>query len=349
MTGTQQFCFTHPSHRPGAGEDIYLFALHNNKGTTVHISNYGAIITSLQVMQADGRINDIVLGFDDMRDYLAPDYLAAYPWFGAAIGRYGNRIKDAAFRINEKYFTLSKNKPPDHLHGGEIGYDKKVWKVTDHSATSITMALTDPDKHEGYPGTVEVSIRFELNDNNELSYQYIATADQLTPINLTHHGYFNLDTTKQTINKHLVKIYSDKILEQDKGFVTTGKYIPVAGTFYDFHKWKSIDAEWNEDDGYDQSYATNKTNRDITLLAEVRSPQSGLRMEVWSTEPLVHFYTGQFIPAVKGKNGVMYGRFSGFCLETQVHPNAVNIPHFPNTILKPGEVYRHKTIYKIFQ
>ena len=240
MTGTQQFCFTHPS-----GEDIYLFALHNNKGTTVHISNYGAIITSLQVTQADGTSNDIVLGFDDMRDYLAPRYLAEYPWFGAAVGRYGNRIKDAAFHINENYFTLSKNKPPDHLHGGNIGYDKKVWRVTEHSATSLTMSLTDPDGHEGYPGTVEVSIRFELTDDNEFSYQYTATSDQLTPVNLTHHSYFNLDTTKQTINKHLVKIYSDKILEQDKNYVTTGQYIPVAGTPYDFRNWKSIDADWN--------------------------------------------------------------------------------------------------------
>lgn len=343
MTGTQQFCFTHPS-----GEDIYLFALHNNKGTTVHISNYGAIITSLQVMQADGRINDIVLGFDDMRDYLAPAYLADYPWFGAAIGRYGNRIKDAAFRIDDKYFALSKNKPPDHLHGGETGYDKKVWKVTDRSSSSVTMGLTDPDGHEGYPGTVEVSIRFELNDNNEFSYQYTATSDQLTPVNLTHHSYFNLDTDKGTIGKHLIRIYSDKILEQDENFVVTGQYLPVAGTPYDFNKWKTIDAGWNPGNGYDQSYVANKNNRDISLLAEARSSQSGVRMEVWSTEPVVHFYTGKWIPPVKGKNGLNYGPFTGFCLETQVHPNAVNIPHFPDTKLKPGEVYRHKTVYKLF-
>lgn len=341
MSDTPQFCFTHPS-----GEDIYLFALHNN-GTTVRISNYGAIITSFSVTQADGRINDIVLGFDDMRDYMADDYLAAYPWFGAAIGRYGNRIKDAAFRIDDKFYQLSKNKPPDHLHGGNIGYDKKVWRVTEHNSNFLTLALTDPGGHEGYPGTVEVSIRFELTTANEFSYQYIATADQLTPINLTHHGYFNLDTEKDRIDNHLVKIYADKILEQDKNFVTTGNYIPVAGTFYDFREWKAINANWNAEDGYDQSYAGNKTNHDISLLAEARSAQSGLKMEVWSTEPLVHFYTGKWIPSIKGKQGKMYGAFSGFCLETQVHPNAVNIPHFPNTILKPGEVYRHKTVYKI--
>jgi aldose 1-epimerase len=339
-----QFCFTHSS-----GEDIYLFALRNNKGTTVHISNYGAIITSFITRQTDGRSNDIVLGFDDMRDYIGAEYLAAYPWFGAAIGRYGNRIKDAAFRIDEKFYTVSKNKPPDHLHGGNEGYDKKVWRMTDQSASSLTLALTDPDGNEGYPGTVEVSIRFELTDNNELSYQYIATADQLTPINLTHHSYFNLDVEKNSINKHRVKINCDKILEQDKGFVTTGAYVPVAGTFYDFRSWKTIDADWNAADGYDQSYACNtKTDHAITLLAEAQSPQSGLRMEVWSTEPVVHFYTGKWIPSVKGKNGIRYEAFSGFCLETQIHPNAVNIPHFPNTILRPGEVYRHKTIYKLF-
>lgn len=342
MKSGHHFCFTHHS-----GEDIYLFALHNSRGTQVMVSNYGAIITSFKVKQDDGSQNDIVHGFDKIEDYLAPDYLRHYPWFGAAIGRYGNRIKNAMFHLDDKTYLLSKNNGNDQLHGGIEGFDKKVWTLVSYDAAAVELTYTSAAGEEGYPGNLRVNVRFELSEQDELSYTYTATTDQPTIVNLTHHGYFNLDNGRGTIGDHEVKINALAILEQDSNFVTTGNYIAVKGTPYDFTRWKKISKEWNPNDGYDQSYVVNKTNNDLLLVAEARSKKSNLALQVWSTEPVVHFYTGKWIPNVKGKDGQAYGPYSAFCLETQVHPNAINIPHFPNTVLRPGEQYYQKTVYKV--
>ncbi len=341
MKTSQQFCFTHSS-----GEDIYLFALNNNKGTKVLISNYGAIITSFQIKQADGSINDIVLGFDRMEDYLSDEYLAQYPWFGAAVGRYANRIKDARFVIDGKEYLLSKNNGNDQLHGGDQGFDKKVWHLISATDSALELLYASPGGEEGYPGNLELTVRFELNEDDELSYEYIATSDRPTAVNLTHHGYFNLDNGEGTIADHAIKIYGSTILEQDNNFVATGNFIDVVNTSHDFREWKKINADWDPEAGYDQSFVVDKKNNELTLVAEAHSAQSKLKLRVWSTEPLVHLYTGKWIPVIKGK-GQQYGPFSGFCLETQVHPNAINIPHFPNTVLRPGEKYYHKTVYKV--
>jgi aldose 1-epimerase len=343
MDTNQQFCFTHPS-----GEDIYLFALHNSKGTKVLISNYGAIISSFEVKQPNGQTNDIVLGFDKMEDYIAPSYLHNYPWLGAAVGRYGNRIKDASFKIDGHSYQLSRNNGSDQLHGGTTGFDKKVWRLVSFSGTALELHYLSPDGEEGYPGNLSVTIRFELGETNELSYEYTAVCDQPTAVNLTHHGYFNLDNDKGSIAQHEVKLYSTQYLEQGDNFVATGRLINTKNTPYDFSQWKKISRDWNPADGYDQSFVVdNKNDTTPGLVAEARSPQSGLQLEVWSTEPVVHFYTGKYIPSIKGKQGIMYGPYSAFCLETQVHPNAVNISHFPNTILRPGETYRQKTLYRV--
>jgi aldose 1-epimerase len=343
MSTNQQFCFTHST-----GEDIYLFAL-RNKDTEVLISNYGAIINSFKIKQTDGSINDIVLGFDSMEEYLSPAYLAAYPWFGAAVGRYANRIKNSSFTIDGKKYPLFPNNEKDHLHGGKEGFDKKVWELVSFDESphpALVLKHTSPGGDEGYPGKLVTTIRYELNnERNELSYEFNATTDQLTPVNLTHHGYFNLDTNKKTIGDHIVRIYASQVLEQGENFVATGNYIPVAGTSYDFTEAKKINRDWNPEDGYDQSYITAKKDKTISLVAEAWSEQSKLHLEVWSTEPVVHFYTGKWIPKVKGKQGVQYGPYSAFCMETQVHPNAVNVPHFPTTLLKPGETYYQKTVY----
>jgi aldose 1-epimerase len=344
MKSDQQFCFKHRS-----GEDIYLFALHNSNGTQVMISNYGAIITSFKIKQPDGTDNDIVLGFDKMEDYLGKDYLQHYPWFGAAIGRYGNRIKNAMFHLDEKTYLLSKNNSNDQLHGGHEGFDKKVWALVSCEPLSVELSYTSAAGEEGYPGNLRVNVRFELSEQDELTYTFTANTDQPTIVNLTHHGYFNLDNGKGTIGDHEVKIYASSILEQDGNFVATGNYIPVKDSLYDFTRWKKISKHWKPEDGYDQSYVADKTGRELSLLAEARSKKSKLALQVWSTEPVVHFYTGKWIPNVKGKDGQSYGPYSAFCLETQVHPNAINIPHFPNTILRPGEQYYQKTIYKIIR
>jgi aldose 1-epimerase len=341
------FCFTHYS-----GEDIYLFTLRNTNGTEVCITNYGAIITSFKLRDANGSANDIVLGFDKTEDYLSEEYLAGYPYFGAAIGRYANRIKNGGFSIDGRKYFLEKNKGADHLHGGANGFDKKVWDCDSHSEKTVVLKYKSMDGEEGYPGNLESKLRFELTDNNELIYEYTASTDKPTVINLTHHSYFNLNNGHGTINEHVVKINSPAILEQDDNFVVTGKCIPVEGTIYDFSQLRRIDNKWNGADGYDQSFVLKENNpvdptTGLALAAEAFSEQSKLKLEVYTNEPLVHFYTGKWIPFLKGKNGKNYGPFSGFCFETHKHPNSINIPDFPNTILRPGEIYQSKTMYRI--
>jgi aldose 1-epimerase len=343
MQPTQQFCFTHTT-----GEDVYLFTLHNSKGTEVSITNYGAIITTFKIKNTDGVVNDIVLGFDKVQDYLANDYNKQYPWFGCAVGRYANRIKDGSFEIDGKEHQLTKNKKNDTLHGGSEGFDKKVWQLTgigEKPNPFLELKYISPDGEEGFPGKLEVTIRFELTEDNELSYEYKATCDKPTAINLTHHEYFNLDKGKGNINQQEVRIYASTILEQDENLVATGKEISVEDTPFDLRAFHQVGEGLKLADEYDTSYVIDK--KDSLLVAEARSLQSNIHLQIYSTEPVVHFYSGKWIPSIKGKNGEQYGSFSGFCLETHKHPNAVNIPHFPDTILKPGETYYQKTIYKV--
>jgi aldose 1-epimerase len=336
------YCFTHPS-----GEDIYLFTLRNLKGTEVCITNYGAIITSFKVKQRNGVINDIVLGFNKVEDYFSEEYLAGYPYFGAAIGRYANRIKNGEFSLDSRKYFLEKNKSTDHLHGGINGFDKKVWNCDSISENTMTLTCRSIDGEEGYPGNLETELRFELTDNNELIYEYTASTDKPTAVNLTHHSYFNLNNGSGTIADHLAKINSAAVLEQDDNFVVTGNYLPVENTMYNFKKAKRIAENWNAADGYDQTFILENNNF-AEIAAEAYSEKSGIKLLVFTSEPVVHFYTGKWLPYLKGKNGNRYGPFSGLCFETHKNPNSINIPHFPNTILRPGEIYHTKTMYQVF-
>lgn len=344
MTNTAgKYCFTHSN-----GKDICLFTLSNSCGTQVSITNYGAIISSFKIEIPNGEPNDIVLGFDKIEDYFAGDYLENYPWFGAAVGRYANRIKNAAFEIDGKKYQLTSNSNNDQLHGGHEGFDKKVWDWVAQGEIPhqwLELKYTSPDGEEGYPGKLQVTIRFELTNENQLSYEYTATCDQATAINLTHHGYFNLNNGKGTIENHEVKIVASSVLEQDEGLIATGELSPVKNTGFDFTKFTRVGSGAIKAEDFDKSFLA--VQREDQLVAEVRSKESGLCMQVYSTEPVVHFYTGKWIPVIKGKNGNTYGPLSGLCLETQKHPNAVNIPAFANTVLRPGEIYHHKTTYKI--
>lgn len=339
----KKYCFTN-----SPGEDIYLFTLTNTKGTEVSITNYGAIITSFKVKQPNGTINDIVLGFDKVEDYLSKEYLDGYPYFGAAIGRYANRIKSGEFNIDGQQYLVAKNKTTDHLHGGYEGFDKKVWTPVSHSDNKLSLKYRSADGEEGYPGNLEVTIEFELTDNNELIYEYTAKTDHPTAVNLTHHSYFNLNNGEGTIGEHMVKINAASVLEQDDNFVVTGKSIAVDKTQYDFQNFKKIDKDWNPADGYDQTFVlANEYTGKMTLAATAYSNQSGLKLEVYTDEPVVHFYTGKWIPELNGNTRKNFGPFSGFCFETQKQPNAINIPAFPDTILRPGETYHTSTMYKI--
>ena len=349
MPVNQQYCFTNSS-----GEDIYLFTLRNATGTEVMITNYGAIITSYKIKKQDGSYNDIVLGFDNVEDYWSADYLHLYPWFGCAVGRYANRIKNSEFSIDGKKYALSKNKGPDQLHGGISGFDKKVWTLVssgDSPQPFLELGYKSPDREEGFPGNLDVMIRFELNDKDELSYLYTAACDEPTPVNLTHHSYFNLNNGIGTINDHEIKIYSSTMLEQDKNLTATGNITPVANTAFDFRNFQRIGDGLAKIPEYDKSFIIDNKDKSTTLslVAEARLMQTKTLLQIFSTEPVVQFYSGKWTPVVKGNNGIMYGPFSGFCLETHNYLNAVNIPHFPNTILRPGEIYAQKTIYKVTQ
>jgi aldose 1-epimerase len=329
-------------------QKIRTYNLKNSKGTEVVISNYGTIILSFRVKMKDGKHNDIVLGFETIEEYRDENYLKTYPYFGAAIGRYANRIANGSFKIDGKEFLLSKNHGNCQLHGGFHGFDKKIWNeiLFDEKNNQLELQCLSADGEEGFPGSLETTICFELTDGNELKYTYTAVTNLPTVINLTHHSYFNLNNGGGTIADHELKIYADKILEQDHELVPTGNYLPVNDTKFDFREFTRLDKNWGND-GYDQSFVVENSENKLIKLAEARSKKSGLCLEVYSAEPIVHLYTGQGIPKLKGKNGIVYGPYSGFCLETQKHPNAINIPSFPNTILRPGQKYFQETMYKI--
>jgi len=346
MKITKQFCFQHPS-----GEEIFLFKLSNTAGTEVSITNFGAIITGFIIRHKNEDENDIVLGFDDVRAYQGPAYLKDYPWMGCAVGRYANRIKNARFELDGKLYTLSKNKGEDQLHGGLEGFDKKAWKIKNYGTDKfcfLEMEYLSRDAEEGFPGNLLVTIRFELHADNELSYEYHATTDKATAVNLTHHGYFNLNNGQNTIHDHELKIYGSRILVQDKELVVTGETSGITNTEFDFSHFKKLFSDVPPDFDYDKSFIIDSgLTKTPELAAELRSVSSGIHLQVFTTNPVVHFYAGKWIPIVRGKKNTHYGPFSGLCLETHNYCNAVNIPHFPSSILRPGEMYSQKTVYKV--
>jgi aldose 1-epimerase len=343
MSLIQEFCFTHTND-----EKVYLFTLQNKQGDIVRITNYGAIITSW-VIHGDPPV-DIVLGFDTVEEYLSPDYLANYPYFGAVIGRYANRIGNGRFPLGDKQVQVTQNKGSHHLHGGAEGFDKKVWEVTltdDSDEPTLMMAYTSKDGEEGFPGNLTTTLLFRLDAESSLFYTCHATTDQPTAVNLTHHSYFNLDGDGRNIAEHEVKIHAPNYLAQDEDMVVTGELIPVANTSLDFSDWKPIGEDWDIQTGYDQTFMADVEPGDFHLVAEAWSEKTGLHLQLFTTAPALHFYTGKWIPAVEGKNGDRYGPFSGFCFEMQYPPNAVNMPHFPSTLLQPGEIFSQMTMYLV--
>lgn len=335
-----------------SGEKLYLFSLRNSRGTEVCITNYGGIITSFKIPDAGGRKNDIVLGLEKVEDYFSKEYMKSCPYFGAAIGRYANRIAGSRFMLDGKQYLLPANDGEFQLHGGAGGFHTRVWNVLDSrmgSNSSLLLNYLSKDGEEGYPGNLEVSLQFTLTENDELIYEYTATTDAPTAVNLSHHSYFNLDKEKKTVGSHLVCIHSDVILAQD-GYQITGELQSVSDSPFDFREMRRIDKSWDPEQGYDHCFVLNRPDdSSMYLAAEARSESSGLLLEVFTTEPCIQFYTGKYIPKITGKKGKEYSPFMGFCLETQNFINAVNIPQFPGTILRSGDTYFHKTMYRISQ
>ncbi|HYK75729.1 MAG TPA: aldose epimerase family protein [Daejeonella sp.] len=330
-------------------QEVYGITLENDKGMRVCLSNYGGLIQSLIVPDRECKGIDVVLGFDDLQSYLSEDYLANYPYFGAIIGRYANRIANARFPLDGHMVQVSANTPPHQLHGGFSGFDKKVWNMVSVENKPLPKAVfsyLSVDGEEGFPGNLNVEISFEINTCNELILEIKAHTDKPTAINMTHHTYFNLNGDGSFIGGHVVEIPASKYLAQDKDYVATGKLLDVHGTAHDFTQPKTIQHDWKPEEGYDQGFVLDKPAGVWGKAASVYSPQTGIQLEIFTDQPGVQFYTGKYLNVSGGKSGKHYKPFTSFCLETQQHTNAVNIPSFPNTILRPGEEYRHKTSYR---
>ncbi len=334
----------------GSAADLYT--LTNSNGMSARITNYGGIVTHLFVPDKNGKFEDVVLGFDSLQNYLD-----GHPFFGALVGRYGNRIANGKFQLDGQNYNLYVNNGPNALHGGKVGFDKVLWKtreVTTDSTAGLQMSYVSADMEEGYPGTLEVEVTYTLANDNSLKIDYKATTDKPTVVNLTNHSYFNLTGLKRDILGHQVTINADSLVAVNDKLIPTGKLIPVAGTPFDFNTphevGERIDDNTHEQirfgGGYDHCWVLRKNGDGLAEIATVYDPSSGRLMEVSTTEPGVQFYTGNFLNGeLKGK-GATYSKRFGLCLETEHYPDSPNQPHFPTTILRPGETYRTTTAYR---
>lgn len=326
---------------------VYLYALTNSKGTEVKITNYGGILTSFVTADKNGNKSSIIIGFDSLSGYLAKP-----PYFGALIGRYGNRIGDAKFTLDGKEYKLAANNGKNHLHGGLKGFDKVVWTstVTNDTVPSLTLSYLSKDGEEGYPGNLKVTVVYTLTDDNELKIGYNAETDKATPVNLTNHSYFNLTgDVSNTILNHSLMIDADNYTPVDTSLIPTGEIKSVKGTPFDFTNTKTIGKEIDSvKGGYDHNWVLNKKDNSLQKVAVLSDSLSGRSVEVYTTEPGLQFYTGNFLDGkFINRDGKAINQHTAMCMETQHFPDSPNKPNFPSTILKPGEKYHSETIYKV--
>jgi len=341
------------------GREVKLYTLKNNQGMTIKVINYGGIIVSLTAPDKNGKFEDVVLGYDSLQPYLKDN-----PYFGALIGRYGNRIGKGKFTMDGKTYNLTINNGPNHLHGGN-GFDRKFWNIEPIDTTAgpaLQLTYESADGEEGYPGTLKAKVIYVLTDKNELKISYEATTDKKTIVNLTQHSYFNLTGDAKTdILQHELMLNADKFVPVDKTLIPTGKLQDVTQTPFDFKTPTTIGSRIEKKDqqlefggGYDHCWVLASANsdndpavnNDPVLAATLYEPQSGRLMSVYTTEPGIQFYSGNFLDGSNiGKNGVAYKHRFGLCLESEHFPDSPNQKNFPSVILNPGEVYRTQTIY----
>jgi aldose 1-epimerase len=329
------------------GEVITKYTLTNANGIQVGIINYGGTITDIITPDKSGNKGNVILGFDSLSGYLQK----GNPYFGCLVGRYGNRIANAKFVLDGKTYTLAANNNGNSLHGGNKGFDKVIWKTEKQPGdSSLQLTYTSKDGEEGYPGNLSVKVIYTLTSANELNIDYTATTDKATPVNLTNHAYFNLSAGKDsTILGHEIMINANKFTEVNDKLIPTGNLPDVKGGPMDFTTSKVIGKDIAQvTGGYDHNWVLNKTGNSLEKIVELHDPSSGRLMEVWTTEPGVQFYTGNFLNGTltNTRGGAKYVKHAGLCLETQHFPDSPNQPSFPSTILKPGETYRQTTIYK---
>ena len=334
------------------GTKVHIYTITNSSGMKVGIIDYGGTIVSIEVPDKNGKAADVVLGYDSLEQYIVSG-----GYLGALIGRHGNRIEDAEFELNGKVYHLAKNDGRNHLHGGDRGYDKVVWQseiINVPDGQALQLKYRSPDGEENYPGNLDVKVIYTLTDSNELKIDYSAVSDKDTVINLTNHSYFNLSGHESgDILKHQLRINADKYTVINNEGIPTGEIRDVKGTPLDFTALTPIGKGIDSPDeqivngkGFDHNWVLKVSGKKPELAAEVFDPESGRRMEVYTTKPGIQFYSGNFLKKAKGKNGATFDKRSGLCLETQFFPNAMKHKHFPSPVLKAGDEYRYTTVYK---
>ena len=333
------------------GTPVEIYTLRNKAGVEARICTYGGIVVSLKVPDRTGAMGDVVLGYDSL-----DGYLKSSPYFGCLVGRYGNRIARGQFTLDGKSYTLATNNYPNHLHGGVVGFDKRVWRAVPgqgRDGQQLVLQYTSPDGEEGFPGTLTVKATYTLTDDNGLRLDYEAVTDKPTVLNLTQHSYFNL-AGKGDILGHEVMINADRFTPVDATLIPTGELKPVDGTPFDFRKPTAIGARIQQDDeqlkfggGYDHNWVINASRDPLALQARVYEPTTGRVLEVLSTEPGLQFYCGNFLDGtITGKGGWVYQHRNGFCMEPQHYPDSPNKREFPSAVLRPGQTFRSTILYR---
>ena len=334
------------------GTAIALYTLTNRNGLEVQISNYGGAVVSVKTPDRTGKMGDVVLGYDQPQSY-ADDTV----FFGIIVGRYANRIANGKFALKGVEYQLAQNNPPNHLHGGVRGFNKVIWnarEVSRSNGAALELSYLSKDGEEGYPGNLSVKVTYVVTNANELRIEYSATTDKATIVNLTNHSYFNLaGAGAGSILQSMLKINASRFTPIDETSIPTGELRPVKGTPFDFTRATVIGSRIDQADeqlrfgkGYDHNFVLNKTGRELSLAAEVYEPKSGRVLEVWTTEPGLQLYTGNFLDNVHGKGGKVYNKRDAFCLEAQHFPDSPNQPGFPSTVLEPNGRYTETTVYK---
>jgi aldose 1-epimerase len=333
------------------GKQVKLYHLKGKGNIQVAITNYGAKIVSLLAPDKQGQLADVELGYDNIDQYVN----TKERYYGGIVGRYGNRIAKGKFKVDGKEYTLATNNGVNHLHGGKKGFNDVVWDAEQPNDHTLKLHYLSKDGEEGYPGNLDITLTYELTDSNEVKIDYTATTDKATVVNLTNHSFFNLHGAGNgDINDHVLYINADKFTPVDSTLIPKGKLEPVKGTPMDFTTptriGERVDADFEQlkfGKGYDHNYVLNKKGKELSLAATVEEPQSGRFLEVWTTEPGVQFYGGNFLDGTdKGKEGKTYVHRGAFCLETQHYPDSPNQPSFPSVVLKPGETYSSTCVYK---
>ena len=328
------------------GGQAHLFTLTNANGLVAKITDYGGIVTTLSVPDRDGNMADIVLGYDTLDEYIKDN-----PYFGALVGRYGNRIAKGKFTLEGTEYALATNDGPNHLHGGIKGFDKVIWNaeaMETANGPALKLTYLSADGEEGYPGNLSCTVVYTLTNDNELKIEYDAQTDKATVVNLTHHSYFNLaGHGSGDILAHELMLTADHYTPVDETLIPTGEIKAVKGTPMDFTVPEAVGARIDQvSGGYDHNFVLNNSDGSLALAARVYEPKTGRVMEISTTEPAIQFYSGNFLNGTNKGKGAVYNQHNGFCLETQHFPDSPNQPNFPSVVLMPGEKYTHVTVHK---